>query len=315
MKKPPVIAIVGPTATGKSQLGIELCKLLNGEVISADSMQIYKKMNIATAKPTADEMQNIPHHLADLIEPTESFNVVQYCVIAKKCIKDIHNRGKLPVIVGGTGLYINSLLNNIEFPEVKADYALRERLMKLAQTRGAEFLLEELMEIDAETAVNLHPKDVGRIIRALELFYATGIKMSHHVYISRLKPSEFDELIIGLNYKNRQLLYDRINSRIDLMIEKGLIEEASLFFQTYKSGTAQQAIGYKELFPYLEGSMELSEAVGKLKQETRRYSKRQITWFKKNEKINWIYIDEYKNQSNITAKALELILESGIVGR
>ncbi|MEI6579245.1 MAG: tRNA (adenosine(37)-N6)-dimethylallyltransferase MiaA, partial [Eubacteriales bacterium] len=220
MEKIPVVVIVGPTASGKTKLGVEMCKLFNGAVISADSMQIYKHMNIATAKPTLEEMENIPHYLVDIIEPTESFSVVQYCNMARECIENIFNCGKLPIIVGGTGLYIDALLNNLEFPKAPADFALRERLKELAVTNGAEFLLEELMKIDAETAQNLHPKDLGRIIRALELYQTTGVTMSRHVQLSRLNPSPFKPFIVGLNFKNRQLLYDRINSRIDAMLGK-----------------------------------------------------------------------------------------------
>jgi len=312
MNKIPVVAVVGPTASGKSHLGVELCKQLNGEVISADSMQIYKHMDIATAKPSAAEMSNIPHHMINFLEPTESFSVVQYCVMARKSIEDIIGRGKLPVIVGGTGLYIDALLNNIEFPDTQADLALRERLKKLSAEKGSEFLLNELLEIDPETAQYLHTKDIGRIIRALELYYTTGITMSSHIKMSRLNQSPFEPCLIGLNFRNRQLLYDRINNRVDEMLEKGLVEEANQFFQKYNSGTAKQAIGYKELYPYFEGLAELPQAVEKLKQETRRYAKRQLTWFRKNEQINWIYVDDFQTLSEITEKAYSIICECGV---
>jgi tRNA dimethylallyltransferase len=315
MDKIPVIAIVGPTASGKSQLGVELCKRLNGEVISADSMQIYKYMDIATAKPSAAEMKNVPHHMIDFLEPTESFSVVQYCDMARKSIEDITGCGKLPVIVGGTGLYIDALLNNLEFPKVQADFDLRERLKEQAATKGSDFLLNELFQIDPETAQNLNVKDLGRIIRALELYYTTGITMSGHIKMSRLNSTPYQSCFIGLNFRNRQILYDRINSRVDNMLEKGLVEEAKQFFQKYSSNTAQQAIGYKELSPYFEGTANLSQVIEKLKQETRRYAKRQLTWFRKNDLTKWIYVDDYNSQMDITEKAYSLICESGIVRR
>lgn len=310
-----VVAVVGPTASGKSKLGVELCKQINGEVVSADSMQIYKFMDVATAKPSVAEMENIPHHLISFVNPEDSFCVVQYCDIARKCIEDISARGKIPVIVGGTGLYIDALLNNIEFPEAKADFALRERLKKLASEKSADALLDELLKIDPETAQNLHPKDLGRIIRAIELYYTTGITMSKHIQMSRSNPSSFEPCVIGLNFRNRQILYDKINARIDSMLENGLIEEAELFFQNRNYGTAKQAIGYKELLPYFEGETDLPAAIEKLKRETRNYAKRQLTWFRKNEKIKWIYVDDFISQSDMTAAAFELIYESGTVGR
>ncbi len=315
MNKKPVIAIVGPTASGKSRLGVELCKLINGEVVSADSMQIYKEMDIATAKPTAEETENVPHHLIGFLEPTGNFSVVQYCFMAKECIEDISNRGKLPVIVGGTGLYIDALLNNIEFPKAKADPALRGQLKELTETKGTDFLYNELMQIDTVTAQNLHPQDIGRIIRALEMYYTTGITMSRHIELSRLHPPPFNTCMIGVNFRNRQLLYDRINNRVDEMLEKGLMKEAEMFWQKYGSGTAQQAIGYKELSPYFKGLTELPQAIEKLKQETRRYSKRQMTWFRKNDKIKWIYIDDYSDRGDIIQEVYRLICESGIIVR
>ncbi len=313
--KIPVIAVVGPTASGKTKLGVELCKLLNGEVVSADSMQIYKQMDIATAKPSVTDMDNIPHHLIGFVEPEECFSVVQYCSMAKKCMEEITGRGKIPVVVGGTGLYIDALLNNIEFPQANADYTLREQLKKIASEKGAEVLLEELMKIDPDTAQTLHINDLGRIIRAIELYCTTGITMSKHIQLSKVNPSPFIPCIIGLNFRNRQILYDRINGRIDDMLKNGLIEEAMLFYKNHNDGTAKQAIGYKELFPYFEGTVQLSQAVDKLKQETRNYAKRQLTWFRKNETIKWIYADEYNSQSDLTQAAFCLIRDSSVAGR
>lgn len=313
MKKIPVVAVVGPTASGKSTLGIELSKKINGEVVSADSMQIYKKIAIATAKPATDDMQGVPHHLIGIIEPEDNFSVVQFCALARDCINQIIMRGNIPVIVGGTGLYIDTLLQNIDFPDVQSDILLREGLRLKADREGAVVLHNELMTIDPETACNIHPNDIGRVTRALELYYTTGKKPSVHTRSSKLKPSPYAPVIVGLNFRNRQLLYDRIDSRVDEMVEKGLLEEAKMFYETYASGTSRQAIGYKELFPYFEGAVTLDAALGKLKRNTRRYAKRQLTWFGKNENIRWIYRDEYKKNNEVTDEALRIIDESGVL--
>ncbi|NLX93065.1 MAG: tRNA (adenosine(37)-N6)-dimethylallyltransferase MiaA [Clostridiales bacterium] len=313
MGKIPVVAVVGPTASGKSTLGIELSKKLNGEVISADSMQIYKKISIATAKPAADEMQGVPHHLIGIIEPEENFSVVQFCALAEDCINQITKRGKVPVIVGGTGLYVDALLNNIAFPDTKTDRLLRENLRLKAQQQGAKALHDELMGVDFETATSIHPNDTGRIIRALELYHTTGEKPSVHTRLSKLQSSPYMPVMIGLNFRNRALLYERIDRRVDEMVEKGLLEEASMFYKTYQSGTSQQAIGYKEFFPYFEGEIKLADALEKLKRETRRYAKRQLTWFRKNEKTRCLFADDYLTQAELTAAALRMIDESNVL--
>lgn len=313
MGRIPVVVVVGPTASGKSTLGVELSKKINGEVISADSMQIYKKISIATAKPAADDMQGVPHHLIGIIEPEEDFSVVQFCALAEDCVNQITKRGKIPVIVGGTGLYVDALLNNIAFPDVKTDMLLRENLRLKAQQQGAKALHDELMGVDFETATSIHPNDTGRIIRALELYHTTGEKPSVHTRLSKLQSSPYMPVMIGLNFRNRALLYERIDSRVDEMVEKGLLEEASMFYKTYQSGTSQQAIGYKEFFPYFEGEIKLADALEKLKRETRRYAKRQLTWFRKNEKTHWLFADDYLTQAEITAAALRMIDESNVL--
>lgn len=312
-KKIPVVAVVGPTASGKSTLGIELCKKINGEVVSADSMQIYKKIAIATAKPAPDDMQGVPHHLIGIIEPEDDFSVVQFRALAGDCINQIVERGNTPVIVGGTGLYVDALLQNIEFPDIKSDMVLRESLRLRADREGAELLHDELTAIDPETANNIHPNDTGRVTRALELYYTTGKKPSVHTRLSKLKPSLYVPVMIGLNFRDRQLLYDRIDSRVDEMLEQGLLEEARMFYTTYASGTSQQAIGYKELFPYFKGAITLNEALEKLKRNTRRYAKRQLTWLRKNENIHWVYKDDYKTNNEIIAEALRIIDESEVL--
>lgn len=312
INKIPVIAVVGPTASGKSMVGIEICKYFNGEVISADSMQVYKKINIATAKLSVEEMQGIPHHMINLIEPDEAFSVFQYCKLAHECIKDITDRGKLPVIVGGTGLYINSLLKGVHFPEPNIDQNIRIRLKRKAQDQGPDSLLKELRKIDPQTAAKLHQNDLGRIIRALELYYATGISASEHSRFSTAVDSPYLPVFIGLNFQNRQALYQNINSRVDKMIDKGLFDEAKMLYSDYKTGTALQAIGIKEFFGYFEGTEELSVCVEKIKQETRRYAKRQMTWFRKNDDIHWIYVDELNDQSVVIKTALDFVKISGI---
>ena len=290
MKKPLVAIIVGPTASGKTSLSIETAKILNGEIVSADSMQIYEHMDIATAKPTQEEMQGIAHHLIGFVPMGESFSVAEYKDRAIAAIDDIHNRGKLPIVVGGTGFYIDTLINNTEFLDYEKN-DIREKLEERAKNEGIECLFDELKDIDAETASKLHHNDTKRIIRALEVYYSTGKTMTEQRKLSHLNESRYNWVVIGLTAEDRQFLYDRINKRVDLMVEQGLIDEAKCFFSNEVSKTAAQAIGYKELKPYLDGLISLDEALEKLKMETRRYAKRQLTWFRRNGSINWFNID------------------------
>ena len=294
MKKIPVIAVVGPTASGKTSLSIEIAKRFGGQVVSADSMQIYEKMNIATAKPTLEEMQGIPHHLIGFQPIDKKFSVAEYVSLANECIEKIHNEGDIPVVAGGTGLYVDSLLQNIQFSKEESNEEIRRELTELFDEKGAEYMLNLLREIDPETAERLHLKDKSRIIRALEIFKLTGKTMTEQKILSREEESPYEVMYIGINYRDRNVLYDRINLRVDLMIENGLLEEAKDFYDTSSDTTACQAIGYKELAPYFKGEKELSECVEKLKQETRHYAKRQLTWFRKNENINWVYPDDYQ---------------------
>ncbi len=290
MKKPLVIVVIGPTASGKTSLSIELAKKFDGEIVSADSMQIYKEMDIATAKPTKEEMSQVKHHLIGILDPGEEYSVAMYKNDAVSAIKDILSRGKLPIVCGGTGLYVDTLINNTEFFEHgKTD--IRSELELKAEEKGIESLLDELKNIDPDAAYRLHINDRKRIIRALEVYYTTGKTISEQDRLSHMNESEFDWCIIGLTAENRQLLYDRINLRVDMMLEEGLLDEAKLFFSKNCSLTARQAIGYKELKPYLDGRATLNDAVEKLKMETRRYAKRQLTWFRRNTAINWISID------------------------
>lgn len=306
MEKIPVIAVVGPTASGKTALAVDIAKRYGGEVVSADSMQIYKDADIATAKPTAEEMCGVPHHLIGFLPLSEQFSVADYKRLAGECIKDIHSRGKLPVLAGGTGLYIDSLLDNIEFTEIPTDQRLRSKLQEQFKELGGEEMLKRLSQIDPEAAKGLHEKDEKRIIRAFELYTLTGETKTEQVKKSRLNESPYNTLYIGLTAQDRGYLYDRINRRVDVMLEKGLLEEAKEFFASDCGSTAKQAIGYKELLPYLKGEESLEYCIDRLKAETRHYAKRQLTWFNKNKRINWLMIDTYGSYSELLDAAFTL---------
>ncbi len=309
MKKIPVIAVVGPTASGKTSLSINIAKEFSGQVVSADSMQIYEKMDIATAKPTQDEMQGIKHHLIGFQPIDKKFSVAEYVELASDCIEKIYDDGDVPVIAGGTGLYIDSLLQNIQFSKEESNTDIRKELTALFDEKGAEYMLEALRKIDPETAERLHLRDKSRIIRALEIYKLTGKTMTEQKIISREEESPYDVLYIGINYRDRNVLYDRINRRVDIMLGNGLLEEAKDFYNTSSDTTACQAIGYKELAPYFNDEKTLEECIEKLKQETRHYAKRQLTWFRKNENINWIYPDDYKDETEMYSSVYEKINE------
>lgn len=313
--KIPLIAVVGPTASGKTSLAIEICKRYGAEAVSCDSMQIYKGMDIATAKPTAEEMQGIPHHLIGFVSPDEPFSVAKYCEVAKETISDIHSRNKKAVLVGGTGLYYSSLTDNIEFLPEETDFEYREYLRKRAETEGSQVLLDELAAVDPEAAKTLHVNNLGRIIRALEIYHTTGKTKSLQNEQSKINPTPFDTVAICLDARDRQILYGRINLRVDLMVEAGLIEEAKSFFDSPLGRTAKQAIGYKELDPYFKGEKTLEECLENLKMQTRRYAKRQLTWFRRDEKINFLYIDDYANSNDFINAACEIIERRGAVER
>lgn len=305
MNKPLVVVVVGPTASGKTTLAVEIAKKYNGEVVSADSMQIYKGMDIATAKPDFEEMQGIPHHLISIIRQDESFSVNEFKIRATEAIDTIISKGKLPVVAGGTGFYIDTLVNNTEFLDYEKNN-IRCELEKRVDDEGIEALYNELLTVDAETALKLHLNDTKRIIRALEVYYSTGKTITEQCLLSHLNESPYRFCIIGINAHERQILYDRINKRVDIMLSMGLIDEAKEFFSSDISDTAKQAIGYKELKPYLDGVCSFDEAIEKLKMETRRYAKRQLTWFRRRENINWIYIDG-KGQEEIVTEAQQII--------
>ncbi|MEA5011848.1 MAG: tRNA (adenosine(37)-N6)-dimethylallyltransferase MiaA [Angelakisella sp.] len=306
-KRIPLLVIVGPTASGKTKLSIELAKALNGEIVSADSMQTYRTMNIGTAKPTVEEQQGIKHHLIDCLEPNESFSVAQYVDAARKIIEDIIHRGKLPILTGGTGLYVNTLIDNINFSPAPSDETLRQQLREKAKLEGNGTVLELLREIDPQTASSLHENNLGRVIRAIEVYQTTGITMSEQIRRSRMIPSPYDVCILGLDYADRQVLYNRIGLRVDMMLQDGLMEEARQVLSQELSATAAQAIGYKELKGFFEGSCTLAEAAENLKQETRRYAKRQLTWFRRDKRIHWIYCDKAGSFDKIFEEAMSIV--------
>lgn len=293
MKKQFVVAIVGPTACGKTALSVEIAKALTGEIISADSMQIYRHMDIATAKPSLEERQGVPHHLMDFLDPAERFSVADYCVLAKQAIEDISGRGHLPVIVGGTGLYVDSLLNNVSYAEQKVDEALRAELQKECEDFGVDYLLAKIREFDPASYERLKTeRNPKRIIRCIEVYRQEGKTQTELNREALASKSPYKAAKIGLKASDRQYLYDRIDRRVDKMLSDGLVREAQAYYQGNVGQTASAAIGYKELKPYLEGEKSLEECAENLKRATRRYAKRQLTWFLRDPAIRWFDIDE-----------------------
>ena len=287
MDKPKVIVICGPTASGKTSLSISLAKKINGEIVSCDSMQIYKEMDIGSAKPTVEEMQEIKHYLVDFVSPEKRYSVSEYKEDASKAIEEIINKGKTPIIVGGTGLYLNSLIYNIQYNEMEVDLNYRRELEKEAEEYGLEVLYNRAKEIDPEAMEKVSANDKKRITRVLEIYNATGRNKTELEKKSR-KEVPYNYLIFGINME-RSILYDRINKRVDIMLEQGLIEEVKNLINKYSNmPTAMQGLGYKEVKEFLDGNISKEEMIEKIKMETRRYAKRQITWFKRIENIIWI---------------------------
>ena len=286
-----LIAVVGPTATGKTAVAAELARQVDGEVVSCDSMQIYRGMEIASASPTLAEMREIPHHLIGIIDPGERFSVARYCELAHETIADITARGKTPILCGGTGLYYSSLVDGIRFPDEAVDDELRERLRKRAETEGGDALLGELRGIDPEAAARLSPADHKRIIRAIEVYRTTGITITEQERVSRLGEPRYDLAAFGLTFRDRELLYNRINMRVLAMLEAGLEREARHMLGM-EGTTSAQAIGHKELAAWFAGECTREEAVTRLQQATRRYAKRQLTWFRRDGRIRWIEMDD-----------------------
>lgn len=310
MAKLSVLAVVGPTASGKTALSVELAKRTDGEIVSADSMQIYKGMDIASAKPTKDEMCGIPHHMMDFLSPETPYSVAQYTETAGVCIREIAARGKLPIVVGGTGLYVDSLLSHTQFIEAPTDMTLRAALDAQFEAVGGEEMLKRLAEFDPESAARLHPNNKKRILRAFEIYTLTGQTLTAALAQSHAVPSPFAPVYIGIAFRERTVLYDRINRRVDSMLARGLLEEAREFYKGSPE-TAAQAIGYKELKPFLDGALPFADAVENLKRATRNYAKRQITWFKRNGRIHWLYADECTPEQLLT-QALKIANEANL---
>lgn len=302
-----VIVVGGPTASGKTALAVELAKIYGGEVISADSMQIYTDMDIASAKPTAEEQQGIPHHLIGFLKPTESFSVADYVRLCDKCVKDVLNREKTPIICGGTGLYISSFVDNLTFDDSRQDFQFREEMLKFAEENGNAALLEKLRSVDPETAATLHENNIGRIIRALEVYHTTGHTISQAKAVSKKNPSPYKFIMIALDFDNRAILHERINRRVDDMVKRGLVEEARQCFEQPERPTAAQAIGCKELYPYFRGERSLEECIEEIKLRTRQYAKRQMTWFRRDKRIVHLFVCENDNTESILKKATDII--------
>ncbi len=288
MNKPKVIVICGPTASGKTALSIQLAQKINGEIISSDSMQIYKNMNIGTAKPDKQEMQGIKHYLLDFVEPNQRYSVADYKKDAENAIEDILQKGKVPIIVGGTGLYVDSLIYGIEYPNIEFDENYRKKLEKRAEKEGLEKLYEEARKIDPQAMEKISRNDQKRILRVLEIYNATGKTKTEQEIESRKNEVKYDYRVFAINM-DREKLYDRINKRVDIMIQKGLIEEVENLLKKYNEfPTAMQGLGYKEVVEYIQGKVLKEDMIENIKRESRRYAKRQITWFKKNKQTIWI---------------------------
>lgn len=299
MEKTKIICVVGATASGKTDLAVKLAKAVDGEIISADSMQVYKNMPIATAVATKEEQDGVVHHLVEFLDADQTFSVADFVERAKVLIDEITARGRVPIVAGGTGLFVDSLVKNISFSEVGSNAEIRNELAE----KSNEELYERLLKLDANAAEDIHPNNRKRVIRALELCMS-GTSKTEQNENSMLIDSPYDALYIGIGYKDRQKLYDRINKRVDLMLEAGLENEARQMLGN-QGLTARQAIGHKELQPYIDGKITLDEATENLKRETRRYAKRQLTWFRRNENINWLYADEM-SRDELVKKAVDL---------
>ena len=297
--KPKVVVIVGPTASGKTAVSIELAKKINGEIISADSMQIYKYMDIGTAKPTLDEMQGIKHYMLDVVMPDETFNVAKYKSMAESAIEEILKKGKVPIIVGGTGLYVNTLVDGIEFADVPGDEEYRNELIEKGYREGAMSIYKELEKVDSESAKKIDPNNIRRVARALEIYKVTG-KTKTQLDIESRKEVKYDYRLFGMEW-DRETLYNRIDLRVDKMIEAGLIDEVRNVTEKFKiSNTAVQGLGYKEVIEYINGHITKEEMIEKIKGETRKYAKRQLTWFRKNKQTIWLNgLDDIQNNLKI----------------
>lgn len=311
---PKILVIVGPTASGKTRMAVELAQRHNGEVISADSMQIYRTMDIGTAKPTQEEMGGIPHHMIDVVDPEEDFSVARYVEMAARCVDDVLARGKLPIVAGGTGLYIDSLLSGRTFAPFSPDSALRGELEREMADKGGAAMLEELAKVDPEAAQRLHPNDHKRIIRALEVYRSTGKTITQHNRETQAIPPRYDALTIGLAFQDRQAMWRRIDQRVDEMVAAGLEDEVRRLLTSGISPkcTAMQAIGYKEFTQALSGEMTWKEAAEVVKLRSRQYAKRQLTWFGRNPNTRWVRWDDPPDFEQGRRASTEYLEEFGI---
>lgn len=309
----PVVAVAGPTASGKTALAVRLAKRYDGEVVSCDSMQIYRELSVSTAKPTEAEMQGVPHYLLDFLPPNAPFSAADYCERARACIADIHARGKTVFLCGGTGLYMQSLLENIDFTGSRANEDLRGSLRELARTQGCEAVWQRLRDVDPFGAEALHPNNLGRVIRSIELFAQTGMTAEQRQALSRSSPPQYCALVLCLDFSDRQQLYARIDARVDAMVAQGLEQEARQFFSRYGAdgGTARQAIGCKEFLPYFSGACSFDEAVDAVKRETRRYAKRQCTWFRRMKDVIYLPAEDPDAAFAAACERIEVFLQKG----
>lgn len=316
-KKQSVLAVTGPTATGKTALGIALAKVLDGEIVSCDSMQVYRGLEIGSAQPTGEELLQVPHHLIGFLDWEEDFSVSDYVKLAGERIQEIHLREHMPLLVGGTGLYARSLLRGFTFREVCRSETLRDELFQEAQEKGPEKMHKRLADLDPEAALQIHPNNVKRVVRALEYCLLSGEAFSQQALRSRQVESPYDYVMLCPVYRERQLLYDRINLRVDEMLDRGLLEEARAFYrfcqEVQKPPTAAQSIGYKELFPYFEGAIPLNEAIESIKRESRRYAKRQLTWFSRESEARFLYMDELGSVEAALQESLRILVGCGFL--
>ena len=309
-----VLCVVGPTACGKTKMGVALARRFNGEVVSVDSMQLYRGMTIGTAAPTAEEMEGIPHHMVAVADPRESWSAARYTAEADKCVQDILRRGKRPVLVGGTGLYLDALIRGTDFAAGSQGTEIRQELQRRARTEGVETLLEELRRIDPIAAEKLHLRDEKRIIRALEVWQETGRTITEHDALERQQPPKYDALYIGLDFVDRQDLRDRIDRRVDIMVEQGLLAEVKALLDSGlpRDATALQAIGYKQFLAVAEGTATTEEAIAEVKLRSRQYAKRQLTWLRRNPDIFWVRWQRQPNFPEGLQKATEYLHSRGL---
>lgn len=315
MKKP-LIVLTGPTAVGKTSLSISLAKAVNGEIISADSMQVYKGMDIGSAKIRKEEMQGVTHYLVDILEPEEEFHIVKFQELAKAALEEIYTKGKIPILVGGTGFYIQAVTRDIDFTQAEQETSYREELEQFAKEKGAEYLHEKLREVDSKSAENIHANNVKRVIRALEFYHQNGTPISEHNEEQKQQTSPYNLAYFVLTAP-REILYERIDRRVDQMMEEGLLEEVKSLRERgcHRGMVSMQGLGYKEILAYLEGEYPLEEAVRILKRDTRHFAKRQLTWFRREQDVIWVDKEQFHwNEAEILEYMMSVLKEQDLLG-